>query len=156
MKMIAGMSFRLGLLLGAGLLATAFAGGARADEIHVKMLDKSSSGPLAFDPGFVRAKPGDTIVFEPAQQGGHSSVSLLVPPGAQPWTGAVDKETRVRLDTQGVYLYACAAHQMMGMVGVIQVGKPVNLDDAKKAAKSEARKFVLNRDRFDQELAQLR
>lgn len=147
---------RLGLLLGAGLIATAVAQGARADEIRIKMLDKSVSGPLAFEPGFVNAKLGDTIIFEPTQSGGHSSVSLLVPPGAHSWSGAADKETRVKLDAEGVYLYACSAHKMMGMVGVVLVGKPVNLEQATETAKSESQKFVLNKDRFDKQLAQIK
>jgi len=146
----------VGMLLGAGLIAATLAPAAWADEIHIKMLDKSDSGPLAFAPGFVQAKVGDTIVFEPTQTGGHSTVSLLVPAGAQAWSGAPDKETRVTLSAEGIYLYACAAHKMMGMVGVIQVGKPVNLAEAKKAAKGESLRFVLNKDRFDKELAQIK
>jgi len=147
---------RLGKLLCAGLIAVAGAQTVQADEILIKMLDTSNSGPLAFEPGFVKVKAGDTIVFEPTQKGGHSPVSLLVPPGAQAWSGAADKETRVRLDTEGVYLYACAAHKMMGMVGVVLVGRPVNLEEAKKTAKEESSKFVLNKDRFEKELAQIK
>jgi pseudoazurin len=104
----------------------------------------------------VKAKVGDTIVFEPMPKGGHSSVSLLVPAGAHAWSGAVDKETRVTLDTEGIYLYACAAHKRMGMVGVIQVGKPVNLEEANSAAAAESAKFVMNKDRFERELAQVK
>lgn len=147
---------QVGRLLGAGLIAVALAPAAWADEIHIKMLDKSDSGPLAFEPGFVQAKVGDTIVFEPTQTGGHSAVSLLVPPGAKAWSGAPDKETQVTLSAEGIYLYACAAHKMMGMVGVIQVGKPVNLEAATKVAKGESLRFVLNKDRFDKELAQIK
>lgn len=153
MKCVAG---RLGMLLCAGLIAAAGAQTVRADEVRIKMLDTSNSGPLAFEPGFVKVKTGDTIVFEPTQKGGHSAVSLLVPPGAQAWSGAADKETRVRLDTEGVYLYACAAHKMMGMVGVILVGEPINLEEAKKTAKETSSKFVLNKDRFEKELAQIK
>ena len=147
---------RLGQVLCAGLIATASAQAVRADEIHIKMLDTSDSGPLMFEPGFVKVNPGDTLVFEPTQKGGHSTVSVLVPPGAQPWTGAPDKETRVKLDKEGVYLYACAAHRMMGMVGVVLVGNPVNLEEAKTIAKEESSKFVLNKDRFEKELAQIK
>ena len=147
---------RVGQLLCTGLIALGGSQAVKADEISIKMLDTSDSGPLAFEPGFVKVKAGDTIVFEPTQKGGHSAVSLLVPPGAQPWSGAPDKETHVRLDTEGVYLYACAAHKMMGMVGVVLVGKPVNLEDAKRTAEEESSKFVLNRDRFEKELAQIK
>jgi pseudoazurin len=138
------------------LVACAALQAAKADEIRIKMLDTAASGPLAFEPGFVKAKVGDTIVFEPMPKGGHSSVSLLVPAGAHAWSGAVDKETRVTLDTEGIYLYACAAHKRMGMVGVIQVGKPVNLEEANSAAAAESAKFVMNKDRFERELAQVK
>ncbi len=69
--------------------------------------------------------------------------------------GAPDKEVRIRVDAEGVYLYVCAAHRMMGMVGVILVGNPVNLEDARRVAKQETSKFVLNKDRFDKALAQI-
>ncbi|MBX3687314.1 MAG: pseudoazurin [Rhodocyclaceae bacterium] len=155
MKGIRHASRGVGTLLCATLLASAGMQGARAEEIHIKMLDRSGSGPLAFEPGFVKANPGDVLVFEPAQKGGHSTVSLLVPPGAQAWSGVADRETRAPLDAEGVYLYACAAHKMMGMVGVVQVGKAVNLEQAKSVAAKESARFVLNKDRFDKELAQI-
>ena len=44
---------------------------------------------------------------------------------------------------------------MMGMVGVVQVGKAVNLEQAKSVAAKESARFVLNKDRFDKELAQI-
>jgi len=147
---------RLPGLLCAGLTMAIAAQVAFADEIRIKMLDKSDSGTLAFEPGFVKVSPGDTIVFVPTQKGGHSAISLLVPPGAQAWAGSPDKELRVRLESEGVYLYECAAHKMMGMAGVILVGKPVNLDEAKRVAKAESRKFVLNKDRLEMELGQIR
>lgn len=147
---------RIAGLLCTGLMAAFGSQPAPAAEIHVKMMDISDSGQLAFEPGFVKAQAGDTIVFEPTQKGGHSTYSLLVPPGAKAWSGAADKETRVRLETEGVYLYACTAHKRMGMVGVIQVGQPINLEQAKKAAASESSGFVFNKDRFDKELAQVR
>lgn len=41
------------------------------------------------------------------------------------------------------------------MVGVAQVGQPVNLDAAKKAATAESAQFVMNKDRFATALAQV-
>ena len=155
MNTIRSAAVGIGKLLCAALFATTSAQAAFAAEIHIKMLDKSDSGPLSFEPGFVKANSGDTLVFDPVQMGGHSSVSVLVPPGAQAWTGAPDKETRVTLDAEGVYLYVCAAHKMMGMAGVVLVGNPVNLQEAKAAAETESSKFVLNKDRFEKALAQI-
>ena len=118
------------------------------------MLDRSGSGPLAFEPGFVKANPGDVLVFEPAQKGGHSTVALLVPPGRRPGPARPTGKP-VSPGCRGGHLYACAAHKMMGMVGVVQLGKAVNLEQAKSVAAKESARFVLNKDRFDKELAQI-
>lgn len=147
---------RVGRFLLAGLILAAGVQAVQADEIRIKMLDMSASGPLAFEPSFLKARVGDTVIFEPTQKGGHSTVSLLVPPGAQAWSGVADKETRVTLSKEGVYLYACTAHKMMGMVGVIQAGNPVDLEAARQVAAQEASKFVMNKDRFEKELAQIK
>lgn len=45
---------------------------------------------------------------------------------------------------------------MMGMVGVVLVGRPVNLEAAKRSAKEESSKLVLNKDRLEKELAQIK
>jgi hypothetical protein len=44
----------------------------------------------------------------------------------------------------------------MGMVGVIQAGKPVNLAAARAAATKEQAMFALGNDRFDKALAQVK
>ena len=44
----------------------------------------------------------------------------------------------------------------MGMVGVIQVGKPVNLAEAKAVATKEQASFAMNKTRFDLALAQVK
>jgi hypothetical protein len=44
---------------------------------------------------------------------------------------------------------------MLAMVGVIQVGEAVNLDDVKAAAQDTKSTFVSNSDRLDGYLAQL-
>lgn len=126
-----------------------------AADIEIKMLDKSATeGMLAFEPGFVKANVNDTIVFIPVNKG-HNSSSMLVPAGAQTWKGAFDKEIRVKLEKEGVYLYNCDAHKAMGMVGVVQVGKAVNLEEARKKASEESATMVMNKDRFTKALGQV-
>lgn len=129
---------------------------AQGKEVVVNMLNSSKDGPMVFEPAFVRVAVGDTVVFKPVQPGGHNSASVLVPPGAAAWTGPFDKETRVKIEREGVYLYACTPHKVMGMVGVIQAGKPVNLAAAREAAKKEAATFAMGKDRFDHALAQVK
>jgi pseudoazurin len=121
------------------------------------MLNTGKDGSsMVFEPAFVRVAVGDTVVFKPTQVGGHNSASLLVPPGATAWNGAFDKETRVRIEREGVYLYACTPHKVMAMVGVIQAGKPVNLAAARDSAQKAAAGFAMNKDRFDKALAQVK
>ena len=123
-----------------------------AADIQVKLIDKSATeGMLAFEPGFVKAEVNDTIVFTPAGVG-HNSHSLLVPAGARTWQSPFDKEFRVKLEKEGIYLYGCDAHKKMGMVGVVQVGKAVNLDEARKKASEESATMLMNKDRFTKAL----
>jgi pseudoazurin len=142
-------------ILSAVLIAALSIAQANAADFQVKMLDNSKEGSMAYEPNFIKAGVGDTIVFVPANKG-HDSSSLLVPTGANPWKGTFDKEIRVKLEKEGVYLFACDAHKSMGMVGVIQVGKAVNLAEAKKKAEDENAKIFLNKDRFSKALAQVR
>ena len=60
---------------------------------------------------------------------------------------------KVKAEKEGVYLYYGEPHKPMGMVGVIQAGKPVNLAEAKVVAKKEQAGFALGKDRFDKALA---
>jgi pseudoazurin len=139
----------------ATLLWTGLAGApaAMAAEHVVKMLNSGKDGAMVFEPAFVKAAVGDTIVFTPTDKAAHNSASLLLPAGAKPWKGAADTETKVKLEKEGVYLYACEPHKMMGMVGAIQAGKPVNLAEAKAAAAKEQAAFAMGKDRFDKALA---
>jgi pseudoazurin len=124
-----------------------------ADHI-IKMLTTGKDGAMVFEPAFVKAAVGDTIIFEPTEKAAHNSASLLLPAGAKPWKGAFDTEVKVKLEKEGVYLYVCEPHKVMGMVGVIQAGKPVNLADAKAVAAKESAAFATGKDRFDKALAQ--
>ncbi|MDZ7855865.1 pseudoazurin [Sphaerotilus sp.] len=143
----------LAALLCAGLANTP---AATAAEHIVKMLNNGKDGAMTFEPTFVKAAVGDTVVFTPTDKAAHNSASLLLPAGAKPWKGAADTEVKVKLEKEGVYLYACEPHKVMGMVGVIQAGKPVNLADAKAAAAKEQASFVVGKDRFDKALAQVK
>jgi pseudoazurin len=125
-----------------------FASVAHAADIQVKLLNKSESeGLFAFEPTFVKADVGDTLVFIPTDTG-HNTLSLLIPSGAQSWRSPYDKEFRVKLEKEGVYLYACDAHKRMGMVGLVQVGNAVNLEEARKRVADESAAMAMNKDRF--------
>jgi pseudoazurin len=102
---------------------------AYADEFQVKELNRSPTGFFVFAPELARIKPGDTIDFI-ASDRGHDvhSVNGMIPDGAQPIDGRTNQDTKVTLTQPGVYVIACKVHTVMGMVGVVVVGDPVNID----------------------------
>ncbi len=130
--------------------------GAAAD-IRVRMMTQASDGQtLVFEPMFIKAKVGDTITFEPMQKAGHTSISVFEPVGATPWKAQPDSKITVKMEKQGIYLVECNMHKMMGMVAVVQVGKPVNLEEAKKRAEEESAKMMTHKERFAQLLSMVK
>lgn len=131
--------------------------GVLAAGLTIKMLTDGPNGTkLVFDPMFLKVKVGDTVTFEPMDKAGHTSISVFVPAGATPWKAAPNAQIKVKIDKPGVYLVECDLHKSMGMVAVLQAGKPTNLDDAKKKAKEEESHMLANKDRFDKLLAMVK
>jgi len=83
-----------------------------------------------FAPDILYIQPGDSVQWQ--NMTSHDTVSIegLVPEGAQPWRGAISENFGVTLTVEGVYAYVCEPHIGFGMMGVIVVGKPVNIDAA--------------------------
>ena len=108
------------------------AGGAHAADHQVLMLNKGEKGTMVFQPDFIQAAPGDTVTFVPTDKG-HDAASIdgMIPDGAQPFKGEISKPITVTVDKEGVYGVKCVPHYGMGMVALIVVGKPVNLEQAK-------------------------
>jgi hypothetical protein len=67
----------------------------------------------------------------------------------------MNQDVSVTLDTEGVYVYQCDPHAMMAMIGVIQVGDAVNMNEIKQASENYRATFVMNADRIDNYLNQL-
>ena len=120
-------------VVGAALAVAFAAAPAYAAEHVVQMMSRGTDGtPMVFEPAYLRIAAGDTVRFVPAQPGHNAeSIEGMVPPGAQPFKNPFNGETVVTFTVEGVYRYKCLPHYGMGMVGVIQVGAPVNLDAAK-------------------------
>ncbi len=87
-----------------------------------------------FAPDILYIQPGDTVGW--MNMTSHNSVSIqgLIPDGAEPWRGELGQNLQVKLDKEGVYAYVCEPHLGFGMVGLIIVGEPTNLDAIKAAA----------------------
>ena len=122
----------------------------------VKMLNSGEGGQMIFEPAVLKVSLGDTIHFK-ATDAAHNSVSMdgMIPSGGADWAGKLSQDISVVLDSEGVYVYQCDPHVMMAMIGVIQVGEAVNLEDIKMAAADKKSAFMMNSDRLDNYLSQL-
>ena len=134
-----------------------------AAEHTVKMLNNGDGGMMIFEPAVLQVSVGDTVNFV-ATDMAHNSASVFTPPGATPWKGAMSRDISVTLDTAGVYIYECTPHNMMAMVGVIQVTDGMELDMSLDSAYVEAAdtfaktyksKFVMNNQRLDNYMNEL-
>jgi pseudoazurin len=138
------------LMLGAGVLV---AGAAGAAEIEVMMLNKGEKGAMVFQPDFVSAAPGDTIRFVPTDKGHNvETIKGMLPEGAEAFKSKFNEVFSITLDKEGVYGVKCAPHYGMGMVALIEVGQPVNLDEA-KAVKQTGKAKAVFAELFGQALA---
>jgi pseudoazurin len=105
---------------------------ASAAEHEVKMLNKGAAGMMVFEPSFLKIAPGDTVHFVAADKGHNvMSVDGMIPAGATPFMGKMNEDLTVTFDKPGVYGFECKPHYGMGMVGLVVVGDPINLADAK-------------------------
>ncbi len=109
------------------LLATS----AFAETFEVKMLNKGTEGAMVFEPAFIKAAVGDTITFVSPDKGHNAeTIEGMLPEGAEPFKSKMSEDFSVTLTVEGVYGVKCAPHYAMGMVALIQVGAPVNLEAA--------------------------
>lgn len=112
-------------ILAAGFaMGALFASAVLAETIEVQMLNKGGDGErMVFEPALVRANPGDTIRFLATDKGHNAeTVEGMIPEGASEFTGKINEEIEVTLETEGVYAVICKPHFAMGMVMTIAVG----------------------------------
>ena len=119
------------MLATAAVLMT-MTGGVFAAEIEVKMLNKGIEGMMVFEPALVKIAPGDTVIFV-ATDKGHNAETIkgMLPADATPFLGKSGEDVAVTFDKPGVYGVKCLPHYGMGMVAMVVVGAPINLDEAK-------------------------
>lgn len=122
-------------LLVAAVAATLVAGAAaHAADFNVNTLNMGPHGMFEFDPSLLKIQPGDTVHFI-AKDKGHDVVSIpgMLPDGAVPFKGEMNKDVTVTFTKPGVYGVECSPHYGMGMVALIVVGDP-----SSNLAKAEA------------------
>lgn len=135
------------------ILAAAFS--ANAATHQVKMLNNGKDGIMVFEPAYLKAAKGDTINFVPTDPS-HDVSSVVVPKGAKAFSAPLNKPLTIKVTEEGVYVYECKIHLPMAMVGVIQVGNPSNLNEAKDKSKELSKSFAMNKDRLDKYLSQVK
>ena len=120
-------------MLAAAAAVMVLSGAARAAEVEVKMLNKGTDGAvMVFEPAFVKVAPGDTVKFVSSDKGHNAeSIKGMLPEGATPFLGKNNEDVAVKFEKDGVYGIKCLPHYGMGMVAMVVVGSPGNVDQAK-------------------------
>ena len=124
---------------------------AAAETFEVQMLNRGEAGAMVFEPSYVAAQPGDTILFVPTDPG-HNAAAMkgMLPEGVETFESEMGEEFSLIVEAEGLYGIKCTPHYAMGMVALIQVGEAVNLEAVQAVAmrgKAE--------DRFAEALAQV-
>jgi pseudoazurin len=116
---------------------------ALAAEVEVRMLNKGAEGLMVFEPSLVKIQPGDTVKFV-ASDKSHNAETIkgMLPEGATPFAGKMSEDVVVTFDKAGAYGVKCMPHYAMGMVALVVVGKPDNLDAVKALPQSGKAKQV--------------
>jgi len=116
-------SIKLVLSFAAAALITASA--AHAAEVEVNMMNMGKHGMFQLEPSFLKVAPGDTVHFV-AKDKGHDVESIpgMLPDGAKPFKGEMNKDVSVTFTKPGVYGIKCNPHYGMGMVALVVVGDP--------------------------------
>jgi pseudoazurin len=133
---------QIAILAGAAAVLI-LAGSAQAADVEVKLLNRGAEGVMVFEPAFVKIAPGDTVKFLSTDKGHNAeSIKGMLPDGATPFVGKNSEDIAVKFDKEGVYGVKCLPHYGMGMVAMIVVGTPGNVDQAKAVPQSGKAKQV--------------
>lgn len=115
----------------AALAGMLLSSSAFAEAFEVKMLNKGTDGAMVFEPAFIKAAVGDTVTFISTDKGHNvEGIKGMLPEGVEPFKSALGDDYILTLTAEGVYGVKCTPHYTMGMVALIQVGAPVNLEAA--------------------------
>ena len=124
----------------------------------IEMLSSSNGQMMVFKPAVLKINPGDTVTWK-ATNPGHNTASIeqMSADPALKWNGKNNEELKITFTKEGVYGYKCTPHYILGMVGVISVGKNLdNLSASTDFAIAEEKKFATNKDRFSNYMNELK
>jgi pseudoazurin len=113
-----------------GVLAAT--GAASAAEHSVNMLNKGAEGMMVFEPSVLKIAAGDTVKFVAADKG-HNAMLIegMAPEGFPGFEGKMNEDIVVTFDKPGVYGVECKPHYGLGMVMLVVVDEPANMEQAK-------------------------
>jgi pseudoazurin len=115
----------------------------------IEMRNSKDKQTMVFSPDYLQIDIGDEVEFVPFDKG-HNSQAILVPEGAIKWQGKNDEKIKITLTKEGIYVYECRNHAVMGMVGAVKVGKSlVNLSTAQDFLQKYQQKLPMNKSRID-------
>jgi pseudoazurin len=124
-------------------------------EFTVNAVTTGANGEMmVFSPGYLKVEVGDTVNFIPSDAS-HNAESFVSPSSETEFVTALGKNTRITFSQEGVYLYKCTPHFVLGMVGVIQVGKAVNKNEALAVWKPMEPMMSMNQGRMATYLEQI-
>lgn len=104
---------------------------------------------MIFKPSFLHINVGDHVTFKPIESFTHRPQSIFQPEGANPWQAQEGKPITVEFKKEGIHIFNCKYHFVMGMAGVIQVGKATNYSQAKDFVKAYESKVAMKKDRLN-------
>jgi len=114
-------------------LTSLLVGPAIASETSVEMLNSKNGENLVFSEKFTKIAKGDTITFKAAKPGHNAEfIPGGFPQGADELHGQIGKDISYTFNIPGIYLVRCAPHYGMGMVAVVEVDAPTNIDQIKQ------------------------
>ena len=104
-----------------------------ASETMVEMLNSKNGENLVFSEKFTKIAKGDTIIFKAAKPGHNAEfIPGGFPAGAEELHGQIGKDISYTFNIPGIYLVRCAPHYGMGMVALVEVEAPTNIDQIKQ------------------------
>ena len=104
-----------------------------AAETSIDMLNAKDGDKFVFSQKFTKVAKGDTVTFKAAKPGHNAEfVPGGFPKGAEEFHGQVSEDVSYTFSAPGLYLIRCAPHYGLGIVAVVEVDAPVNLDQIKQ------------------------
>lgn len=150
-KVMAIWTIALAIVLAIALNATAY-----AKNHEVKLLTSDSDGQtMIMSPGYLKVAVGDTVTFIPSDAS-HNVESVSIPAKATKFASPMGKKVSYTFNENGVYLYKCTPHFVLGMLGVIQVDEASNLAQVNNEWSTISAGIAMNKERVSAYLSQVK